>query len=53
MKLIKPLIIALIVSSLDFSYRYFRYLQPDIYFFVISFLVFFTLFTVLIDYEES
>jgi len=51
MKFFKPFIFALIISILDVSYRLIRHLQPDIYFFAISFLVFFTIFYVLTDYE--
>lgn len=51
MKLFKPFIIALIISTLDISYRLIRHLKPDIYFFAISFTVFFTIFYVLTDYE--
>lgn len=52
MKLFKPLFFALIISILDFSYRLVRHLQPDVYFFAISFLVFFTIFFVLLYYPE-
>lgn len=51
MKLFKPFVIALIISTLDVSYRLLRHLQPDIYFFAISFLVFFTIFYVLTEDE--
>ena len=53
MKLIKPFIIALIISTMDISYRLIRHLKPDIWFFAISFTVFFIIFFTLFDDQKD
>ena len=53
MKLFKPLVFALIISSLDISYRLLRRLNPDIWFFAISFTVFFTILFILFNDQKD
>lgn len=53
MKLFKPLVLALAISTLDFSYRSLRHLNPDVYFFAISFLVFFLITFTLINNQKE
>ena len=52
MKFFKPFVIALIISTLDVSYRLLRHLQPDIYFFAISFIVFYIIFFTLFNDQK-
>jgi len=53
MKLFKPFIIALVISSLDYSYRALRHLKPDVWFFAISFTVFFAILYVLFNNQKE
>jgi predicted PurR-regulated permease PerM len=53
MKFFKPFILALIIATLDYSYRSFRHLNPDIWFFAISFTVFFTIIYALFNYQKE
>lgn len=53
MKFYKNICIALILSGIDFGYRSLRHLNPEPIFFLISFVVFLIISTVLFDNEKS
>ena len=53
MKLFKTLVIAFVISMLDFLYRLFRHLTPDLWFFTISFTVFFTILYILFNNQKE
>ena len=42
MKSYKPLLLAILLASLDFIQRYLRHFQVDLYFLIISFIVFYS-----------